>query len=251
MLAHAPSRQIRVNLFRWAVRRPGHGVASAIIVSVKQVLVVGLGNFGTGVAESLHQAGHRVVALDADPEAAERLAASLPRVVVGDGTEIEALERSGARESDVAVVATGEDVTASLLTTLALRDLGIREIYVKVSSDLHARILATLDLADSVFPERESAHLLAKRMTRRTILNYVELGPGFSAQEMTVPEAWVGRTLRQLELPRHYNVAVVAVRDVLADQYAPVPDPDARLKESDTLLVAGWDQHLEQVAAIT
>lgn len=218
---------------------------------MKQVLIVGLGNFGAGVAQSLHRAEHRVVALDSDPEVADRLAASLPRVVVGDGIEIEALERAGARDSDVAVVATGEDVTASLLTTLALRDLGIREIYVKVSSDLHARILATLDLADSVFPERESAHLLAKRMTRRTILNYVELGPGFSAQEMTVPTAWVGQTLRQLELPRHYSVAVVAVRDVLADRYAPVPDPDAPLKGSDTLLVAGRDHHLERIAAIT
>lgn len=217
---------------------------------MKRVLVVGLGNFGTGVAESLHRAGHQVVVLDADPGPAERLAAILPRVVVGDGTEVEALERAGAREADAAVVATGDDVTASLLATLALRDLGVREIHVKVSSDLHARILATLDLAASVFPERESAHLLAKRLSRRTILNYVELGPGFSAQEMAVPSAWVGRTLRQLELPRRHNVAVVAVRDVLADRYAPVPDPDAPLKESDTLLVAGLDEHLERVAAI-
>jgi trk system potassium uptake protein TrkA len=217
---------------------------------VKRILVVGLGTFGAGAAAALHEAGHRVTALDEDAAVVERLSDELPEVLIGDGTEVEALEEAGAREADAAIVATGHDVTASLLATLTLRDLGVSEIYVKVASDLHARILDTLGLAIGIFPERESAHLLAKRVTQRAILNYVELGPGFSAQEMAVPASWVGRTLRQLELPRRYNVAVVAVRDVLADRYTPVPDPDARLKESDALLVAGLDAALEKVARI-
>jgi trk system potassium uptake protein TrkA len=217
---------------------------------VKRILVVGLGTFGAGAAAALHEAGHRVVALDEDAATVERLADELPEVLVGDGTDVQALEQAGARDADAAIVATGDDVTASLLAALSLRDLGVSEIYIKVSSDLHARILDTLGLGTSVFPERESAHLLAKRVTRRAILNYVELGPGFSAQEMAVPASWVGRTLRQLELPRRFNVAVVAVRDVLADRYLPVPDPDAPLKESDALLVAGPDARLEKVARI-
>jgi trk system potassium uptake protein TrkA len=217
---------------------------------MKRILVVGLGTFGAGAAAALHEAGHRVVALDEDAAVVERLADELPEVLIGDGTEVQALEEAGARDADAAIVATGDDVTASLLATLTLRDLGVSEIYVKVSSDLHARILDTLGIATSVFPERESAHLLAKRVTRRAILNYVELGPGFSAQEMAVPASWVGRTLRQLELPKRYNVAVVAVRDVLADRYTPVPDPDAPLKDSDALLVAGPDSRLEEVARI-
>lgn len=231
---------------RAAAARP----ASAIIRRVKQILVIGLGTFGAGAAAALHEAGHRVIALDEDAATVERLADELPEVLVGDGTDVQALEQAGARDADAAIVATGDDVTASLLATLSLRDLGVSEIYVKVSSDLHARILDTLGLGTSVFPERESAHLLAKRVTRRAILNYVELGPGFSAQEMAVPASWVGRTLRQLELPRRFHVAVVAVRDVLADRYTPVPDPDAPLKESDALLVAGADSRLEKVARI-
>jgi trk system potassium uptake protein TrkA len=127
----------------------------------------------------------------------------------------------------------------------------VREIYAKVGSDLHARILDTLGLATGVFPEREAAHLLAKRVTRKTILNYVELGPDFSAQEMAVPESWVGKSLRQLELPRKHNVAVVAVRDVLAGSYTPVPDPDAPLKGSNSLLMAGRDGDLEKLARVS
>ncbi len=213
--------------------------------------MIGLGSFGASVAEALHKNGHRVVAIDEDAGIVERFADDLPVVLIGDGTDVEALEKAGARDADAAIVATGHDVTASLLSTLALRDLGVREIYAKVGSDLHARILDTLGLATAIFPEREAAYLLAKRVTRRTILNYVELGPGFSAQEMAVPDSWVGRTLRQLELPRRHNVAVVAVRDVLADRYTPVPDPDAPLTGSDTLLVAGRDEDLEKVARVS
>jgi trk system potassium uptake protein TrkA len=81
-----------------------------------------------------------------------------------------------------------------------------------------------------------------------SILSYFELGPEFSAQEMTVPESWIGRSLRDLALPRRFNVSVLAVRDYLSDRMVPVPDPDAPLKDSDTLLVAGHEKDLVRVA---
>ena len=78
----------------------------------------------------------------------------------------------------------------------------------------------------------------------------MQLGGGFSIQEMAVPDAWVGQSLRQLEVPRRFKISVIAVHDVLTDEMAPVPDPDALLKESDTLLVAGKDEHLARVAKV-
>lgn len=217
---------------------------------MKRFVVVGLGNFGAGVAERLHEMGHEVSALDVDPAKVERLAPLIRATAAGDGTDPEVLDRIGAGQADGAIVSTGDDVTASVLTALALRDLGVGEIHVKVISDLHARILEKLGVAETVFPEREAAGLLAKRLESRAILNYVELGEGFSAQEMAVPERWVGRSLRELELPRRYNIAVVAVHDFLTGEIVPIPDPDAPLKESDTLLVAGADEHLERVAEL-
>lgn len=218
---------------------------------MKRFVVVGLGNFGAGVAERLHEMGHDVSALDVDRDKVERLAPTLRTTVAGDGTDPEVLERIGARDADAAVVSTGDDVTASVLTALALRDLGVQEIHVKVISDLHGRILEKLGVAATIFPEREAAQLLAKRVENRAILNYVELGEGFSAQEMAVPSAWVGRSLRELELPRRYEIGVIAVHDVLNDEIRPIPDPDAPLKDSDALLVAGADASLEKVAALT
>ena len=217
---------------------------------MKRFVVVGLGNFGASVAEALRRVGHEVAALDLDPAKVERMASSIRRAVVGDGTDPEVLERTGARDADAGVVSTGDDVTASVLTALGLRDLGVRSIFVKVVSETHARILEKLGVGDTIFPERESAQLLAKRMVSSSVLNYVYLGPSFSVQEVAVPESWVGRSLRDIELPRKYNVSVIAIRDYLSGEVTPVPDPDTPLKGSEALLVAGRDEALERVARV-
>lgn len=214
---------------------------------MKRFVVIGLGNFGASVAERLHEMGHEVAALDVDPDKVERVAALVRNAVVGDGADFEVLARVGADEADAAIVSTGQDVTASVLAALALRDCGVQEIHVKVISDLHGRILDKLEVAQTIFPEREAAQLLAKRVESRSILNVVDLGEGFSAQEMAVPQQWVGRSLRELELPRRYGIAVIAVHDFLTDEIRPIPDPDAPLKDSDTLMVAGADDKLAQV----
>jgi trk system potassium uptake protein TrkA len=215
---------------------------------MKRFLIVGLGNFGSSVAETLYALGNDVAALDIDPVPVDRIAPLVTRAAVGDGRDGRVLDRMGAREADAAVVSTGDDITASVLTTLALRDLGLREIYVKVISTDHGRVMDKLGAAETIFPERESALRLGRRIASKALLNFIELGPGFSAQEMAVPEAWVGRSLRELALPRTFGVAVIAVHDVLAGEFRPIPDPDAPLKESDTLLVAGLDTSLARFA---
>ena len=217
---------------------------------MKRFIVVGLGNFGASAAAELHAMGHEVIALDSDPQQVEMMASKLRRVVVGDGTDPEVLERLGAADCDVGIVSTGDDIPASVLTAIGLRDHGVREIHVKVVSDVHARILDKIGVTSTIFPERESAKLLAKHVVSASILKYFELGPEFSAQEMAVPESWVGRSLRELGLPRQFNVSVVAVRDYLSDRMEPIPDPDAPLKDSDTLLVAGRSKDLSRVARI-
>ncbi|HEX6309459.1 MAG TPA: TrkA family potassium uptake protein [Longimicrobiales bacterium] len=215
---------------------------------MKRYIIVGLGNFGSGVAEALHRSGHDVIALDSSEMAIDRIAPFVGRAAVGDGRDARTLERLGAREANAAVISTGDDITASVLATLALRDLGVPEIYVKVISRDHARVMEKLGVTETVFPERESAIRLAHRIASQTLLNYVQLGANFSIQEMAVPDAWVGHSLRDLQLPRTYRISVIAVHDVLTDEISPVPDPDAPLKESDTLLVAGRDEHLARVA---
>jgi trk system potassium uptake protein len=217
---------------------------------MKRFVVIGLGNFGSSVAETLHAQGHDVIAIDLHDEPVDRITPHVTRAAVGDGKQLATLERLGVKGSDAAIVSTGDDITASILAMMALRDLGVREIFVKVISIDHARIMEKLGVTETIFPERESALRLGTRLSQRGLLNYVRLGAGFSIQEMAVPESWIGRTLRELQLPRRHRISVVALHDVLQDQMIPVPQPESRLKESDTLLVAGMDADLARAARV-
>lgn len=217
---------------------------------MKRFVVIGLGNFGASVAQALHAAGHDVIAVDTSDAAVDAIAPHVTRAAVGDGKQLATLDRIGARGADAGVVSTGEDVTASILATMALRDLGVGEIFAKVISTDHARVMNKIGVTETIFPERESALRLATRMSSPAILNYVRLGADFSVQEMAVPQKWLGRSLLDLQLPRRYGISVVAVRDMLRDEIMPVNDPGRRLTDSDTLLVAGRDADLQKAAKV-
>lgn len=215
---------------------------------MKRFIVIGLGNFGSAVAESLHSMGHEVVALDRDPDRVDAISRRVTRAAVGDGTEAQTLKRLGAADADTAVISTGADITASAMTLLACRDLDIPETYVKVISAVHARLIEKIGATETIFPERESGTRLGKRIASRLLLNYVQLGSEFGLQEMAVPSKWVGKSLRDLHLRHRHAITVVAVHDMLTDTIHPVPDPDEPLKESDTLIVAGTEESLAAVA---
>lgn len=217
---------------------------------MKRFVIVGLGNFGASVAEALFAKGHEVVAIDPDEKSVDRVAPFVTRAAVGDGRDVQVLERIGAKGADAGVISTGDDITASILSTMALHDIHVRDVYVKVISRDHARVMDHLGVTESIFPERESAISLGSRMSGVGLLNYVRLGPGFSIQEMAVPECWSGKSLRALELRRQFGISVIAIHDVLTDQIDPAPDPDALLKDSETLLVAGKDEDLVRIAEV-
>jgi len=215
-------------------------------MSKKRYITIGLGNFGATAAKTLYELGHEVAALDRNPERVDHLAKKVTRAAVGDGTDPTVLKRLGGEHADAAIISTGGDITASALTTLVVKDLGVEEVYVKVISAEHARLIEKIGVTETIFPERESGLRLGRRIANRLLLNYVQLGAGFGLQEMAVPNPWVGRTLRELSLPKVHGIAVVALHDNLRDEITPIPDPDAVLKESDTLLVAGKEQDLMQ-----
>lgn len=217
---------------------------------MKRIVVIGLGNFGSAVADTLAGKGHDVIAVDRDQDAVDRIGNRVARAVGGDGTEPDILRDVGAAGADVAVISTGDDVTASILAILAAQDLGIPDVYVKVISTPHARAVEKLGVTGTIFPERDTGRRLAESLGSAAVLNYIPLSPGFSVQEMAVPERWIGKSLRQLDLRNSHQISVVAVHDMLRDEVTGVPDPDATLKESDTLFVAGTVESLEKASRL-
>jgi len=221
---------------------------------MKRFVVVGLGNFGFTVAKALSDHGHDVIAVDIDGDLIDRLATFVSHAAVGDATDVETLRRIGATEADAAIVSTGDDIASSILATMALHDLKVKEIFVKVISEEHSRVMDRIRVTDVVFPERDTANALAARISGSAsgaaLLNYVQLHKRLSIQEMGVPKSWEGRSILELELRKRYNVTVVAVHDVLTDNMNSSPDPSYVLRDSDTLLMAGDEAALEKVSRI-
>ncbi len=217
---------------------------------MKRFVVVGLGNFGFAVAQSLSENGQDVIAVDLNGELIDRLGALISHAAVGDATDAETLRRIGAADADAAIVSTGDNIASSVLATMALHDLKVKDIFVKVVSNDHARVMHRLGVTDVVFPEHDTALALATRISGSALLNYVRLGAGFSIQEMGVPNSWYGKSIRQLEIRQKYDVSIVALHDVLTDKITATPNPDYILKDSDTLLLAGQDAALQRAANV-
>jgi len=216
---------------------------------MQRFVVVGLGHFGAWAARALYAQGHDVIAIERNPQLVDHYQSGVTVAVVGDATDRDLLRQVGAEGADAAIISTGEDLATSILATLALRDLGVKEIYVKVASPEAARALEAFGVRETIFPEREVADRLAHRITSKSILEYVPLGPGFSIQEVAIPDGWLGKSLRELALPAAYGIQVVALQDVLTGTFEVVADPDRKLRESDVAIVAGKDETIRQMLA--
>jgi trk system potassium uptake protein TrkA len=214
---------------------------------MKRFVVVGVGHFGSWLVRALRDLGHDVLAIDTDPAVIDRNGTVGAKLVLGDATDVALLRQLDAASADAAVISTGDNLAAAVLATQALRDLGVRDVFVKVNSREATRVFETLGVSDTIFPEREAAIRLANRITSRSVFDYLPLARGYSMQEVAIPDAWIGKTLRELELPRRHRINVVAVFDVLTDQLNPVPDPDSPLKESDLAIVVGRDETIADV----
>ena len=202
----------------------------------REFIVIGLGRFGGGLAETLVGMGHEVLGVDADPKTVQQLSGVLTHVVEADSTDEAALRQLGAAEFETAVVAIGTDVQASILTTSVLADIGIRRIVAKAVTEPHGRILERVGAHRVVFPERDMGVRVGHSLAG-SILDYFELDPGFAIVETRAPRALVGKTLAAAEVRKHYGITVVCIKPGGGSfTYA---TPDTVVQEGDILVVAG------------
>jgi trk system potassium uptake protein TrkA len=212
-------------------------------------VVIGLGNFGIAIARTLDELGHEVIVIEREGVLVDRNAEWVTRAVEGDATDPAVLRAAGAAGADGAVISTGESLATSVLATVALRDLGVKQIYAKARNETETRALNSLGVTEAVIPEREAGERLAHRIVSQRVLDYQPLCKGHSIQEMPVPAPWVGRSLREVAPREREAVQVIGVRDALTDEMAVPPDPDAVLKDSDSLVLAGADAALERLCS--
>lgn len=210
-----------------------------------EVLVIGLGRFGSALADTLVEMGHDVMGLDADAQIVQDAAERLHHTAQVDATNPKALEQLGASQFPIAVVCIGDDVEASILTTAALVDLGIGSIWAKAITESHGRILERVGAHRVVFPEHDMGQRVAHLVTGR-MMDYVELDEGFALVETTPPEAIVGQTLALAEIRQRYDVTVVCIKP--EGQQFTYATPDTVIAARDILLVAGEQRHVTEFA---
>lgn len=208
----------------------------------KEFLVIGLGRFGGGLAETLAELGHEVLGVDRSAKLVQSYAAKLTHVIEADSTDIDAMRQVGAEDFQTAVVAIGTEMEASILTTAVLVDLKIPRIVAKAITQAHGTILERVGATRVVFPERDMGirvgHSLAGSM-----LDYFQLDPGFALVETTAPNAIVGKSLADAEVRRRYGITVVCIKPEGGSfTYA---TPETVVNEGDILVVAGETKRAE------
>ena len=217
----------------------------------KQFGVIGLGRFGSAMAMTLTELGHDVIGVDGDESRVQQLADVITHALQIDATDEKALRAAGIQDVDVAVVSIGENIESSLLVVMQLHELGIETIVAKAVTPLHGRILEKLGVSRVIFPEREMAIRIAHGLVMPNVIDYIELSRDFSIVEVPAPEAFVGRTLKQLELRPRLGLTLIAIKRQSDDSGAVVtniaPAADETIRPGDILALLGGNERLNQL----
>jgi trk system potassium uptake protein len=213
-----------------------------------QILVVGLGRFGSALAQELVGLGFEVLGVDGSARRVQEQAEHLTHVVEADTTEPAVLRQLGAADFQTAVVGIGTDVEASILTTSGLVDLGVPSIWAKAVTESHGRILERIGAHHVVFPEHDMGQRVAHLVTGR-VLDWFQLDESFAIVETGVPANLVGKTLAEAAIRARHGVTVVSVKPV--GQGFTYATADTVLAEGDLLVIAGTPREAEAFAQLT
>ena len=210
--------------------------------------VIGLGKFGSTVVRTLHERGHEVVAIDRDRGRVQEVRDTSTQAIEANCTDQDTLRALGLQDADAVVVSLGEQMDASILVTLYLKELGLREIVVKAVSEDHGKILHLIGATEIVHPERDTARRVARGLGLRSIVEYLPLAADSSLVEVQVPAEFLGKTLAELEIRKRYQVLVVAIKR--GEGLVIATGGDERLLPGDILVLVGKDSDLDKVGRL-
>ncbi|MFB3164609.1 TrkA family potassium uptake protein [Neobacillus sp. 179-J 1A1 HS] len=210
--------------------------------------VIGLGRFGLSIASKLFEAGQEVMGIDIDEERIDDGKLTLTHAVVLDSTEEESLKSIGIRNFDYVIVAIGNDMQASILTALLLKDMGVKKVIAKALNKRHGQVLTKVGADWVIHPERDMGERVAHQLLSPNVLNYIELSSEYNIEEIMIPPGITSKNLRELDLRAKYNLTAIAV--VNNENIIISPSPDQILQEGDKLVVLGNRENINEFANI-
>ena len=215
---------------------------------MKSFVVVGLGRFGTETALQLSAAGCEVLAIDKSNELVQQVSEQVTQAVVADARDKDVLRALDVKDFDGAIVAIGDNLADSVLATMNLKELGVPYIICKASNDTHKEVLKKLGADKVLIPEKEQAARLAKSLSSRNVLDYIELSEDYGIVEVPAPKSWQDKSLIELNIRAKLGVNILAVKR--AGDITVSPAADFRIAMEDILVVLGDTAALKAVQKI-
>jgi trk system potassium uptake protein TrkA len=213
---------------------------------MKRVVVIGIGIFGFNIVKKLYENGVEVIAIDKDKDVIQDVKDYCTKAILADGLDKTLLDSIGLHEDDVVIISFGEDLAASTLITLHLKQLKIKNIIVKAPNNEHKLVLESVGATEVIIPEKEMANKVAKSLLSPNVLDYIPLTDDYLICEIAPPQFFIGKTIEELHLRSKYNINVIAIRDTLIDKIK-VTKANSVIKDSEVLVVIGKSDDIDKI----
>ncbi len=217
---------------------------------MRQFAVIGLGRFGLSIAKTLAQKNCQVLAIDKDEDKVQDISDSVAQAVCLDATDEKALKAVGIKQIDVAIVSVGNNIEASILIALLLKDIAIKEVIAKAVTPQQGKVLEKIGVDRIIFPERDMGERLANALTSPKVADYLQLSENCGIIEIKPPKDFIGKTLKALNVRAKYQLNIIAVKRKNAqgeEIVNVVPMAEEIIREGDMLLVAGANEAIEKL----
>ncbi len=212
--------------------------------------VIGLGKFGFNVATTLFENGAEVVAIDNNQALVDEISGRVSVAINMNSTDEKSLKMNRIQDVDAVILAIGNSIENSVLTAVILKKLGVSNIFAKVDSKVHGRILELLGVQNIIFPEEQVAKQLANSLLSSSVLEYIDLSSGHSVVELVVPESWVGKSLQELALPTEKGINIIAIKytaqnvtedgeNIIVKKINDMPGANDIIHDNDVLVLVG------------
>ena len=211
---------------------------------MKNVLLIGLGRFGTHIAMQLARLNHQIMAVDCNEERVNKVMPYVTNAQIGDSTDVDFLQSLGIGNFDVCIVAIGDSFQNSLETTSLLKELGAKLVVSRAQWDVQEKFLLRNGADEVVYPEKQMARWAAIRYTADHIRDYIQVDEAHAIFEVEVPENWIGRTVGELDVRKKYNINIMAVKK--DGEVNMVVSADTVMTDDVTLLVLGEYKQLQK-----
>ena len=212
---------------------------------MKSYVIIGLGLFGEAIAKQLCKLGAEVLAMDIRSDLVQQVAGDVTHAVVGNAQDKDVLRSLGVGHMDCAIIAIGDDLAASVLITMNLKELEVPYIVCKAHDETHRRVLEKLGVDRVVIPEQENAQRLGRNLFSHNVLEYIELSDEYGILEIPAPKSWIGKSLKELNVRAKLGVNIIAVQN--AGKTNVSPSADYQIHSEDIMVVLGDNYSLEAV----